>query len=409
MTCRTWVLVVSSLSVWLSACGAPSGTEGTSDGPSSTSTTTETDSSTSDNPTSTDESDSETGDTSDDPPRPERLLMTADWRAKRLSLLDYAAIRDGATTREEALWKSIELEAYEPGPMEAELTPDGSLAVVAISPGFFATGAGTLAGAGPGAVPEGGALLIVEVDTGSVLAELTTAQYPLGIAITADGSAAWTANYGGNGQSGTTVSHIDLDTLTIVEEYEVGPGPEQLAIDGSLAAVNIASDGTVKLFDLGDPNGTLSPGAMTSGDPSWVLHMSGGDRVAVTNSIDPPGYSLVDSSNPLAPVVLDTVEVQGIAYAATYGYDNDQLILTSVSGAGVAIRLFDTTTSELLQQIDAPHVGFPMGLAFDPEAGIAMVPIPGANVLFIADFDTGETRTIEWQDVPGPTYAVLER
>jgi DNA-binding beta-propeller fold protein YncE len=335
--------------------------------------------------------------------------MTADWRAKRISLLDYAAIRDGASTRDAALWKSIELDAYEPGPIEAELSPDGTLAVVAVAPGFFATGAGTLAGAGPGAVPEGGVLLIVELDSGSVLAELETAQYPLGIAITPDGSAAWTANYGGNGQSGTTVSHIDLASLTIVEEFEVGPGPEQIALDGTLAAINVAGDGTVRLFDLGDPTGTLSPGVMVSGDPSWVLHMSGGDRVAVTNSVSPPGYSLIDSSDPLAPVVLDTVEVTGIPYAAAHGYDDDQIVMTSVSGPGVAIRLFDTTTGELLDQIDAPHLGFPLGIAFDAEAGLALVPIPGANVLFLADFDTGETRTIEWQDVPGPTYVALER
>jgi DNA-binding beta-propeller fold protein YncE len=401
---RTLSLVATSM--WLVACPA----EPSQDGASETSTSTGTASS--ESGTSTSESDTSTSetetDTSGDPPRPERLLLTSDWRAKRLSLIDYAALRDGASTREAALWKEIDLADYEPGPIEAELTPDGSLAVVAVSPGFFATGAGTLAGAGPGAVPEGGALLIVELETDSVLAELQTAQYPLGIAITPDGSAAWTANYGGNGQSGTTVSHIDLTSLTIVEEFEVGPGPEQIALDGPLAAINVASDGTVRLFDIGDPMGTLSPGVVVSGDPSWVLHMSGGDRVAVTNSVGPPGYSLIDSSDPLAPVVLDTVQVTGIPYAATYGYNHDQLILTSVSGPGVAIRLFDTTTSELLDQIDAPHLGFPMGLAFDPDAGLAIVPIPGANVLFLADFDTGETRTIEWQDEPGPTYVSLE-
>jgi DNA-binding beta-propeller fold protein YncE len=394
--------------MWLAACSATNAEDGASEGSTgTTATSAETSSESGETDTST--SDTETGtDTEGDPPRPERLLLTSDWRAKRLSLIDYVALRDGASTREDALWKEIDLAGYEPGPIEAELTPDGSLAVVAISPGFFATGAGTLAGAGPGAVPEGGALLIVEIDTGSVLAELQTAQYPLGIAITPDGSAAWTANYGGNGQSGTTVSHIDLESLTIVEEFEVGPGPEQIALDGSLAAINVAGDGTVRLFDVGDPAGTLSPGVVVSGDPSWVLHMSGGDRVAVTNSVGPPGYSLIDSSDPLAPVVLDTVEVTGIPYGGTYGYDHDQLILTSVSGPGVAIRLFDTTTSELLDQIDAPHLGFPMGLAFDPDAGLAIVPIPGANVLFLADFDTGETRAIDWQDVPGPTYVALE-
>jgi hypothetical protein len=394
--------------MWLAACSATNAEDGASEGSTgTTATSAETSSESGETDTST--SDTETGtDTEGDPPRPERLLLTSDWRAKRLSLIDYVALRDGASTREDALWKEIDLAGYEPGPIEAELTPDGSLAVVAISPGFFATGAGTLAGAGPGAVPEGGALLIVEIDTGSVLAELQTAQYPLGIAITPDGSAAWTANYGGNGQSGTTVSHIDLESLTIVEEFEVGPGPEQIALDGSLAAINVAGDGTVRLFDVGDPAGTLSPGVVVSGDPSWVLHMSGGDRVAVTNSVGPPGYSLIDSSDPLAPVVLDTVEVTGIPYGGTYGYDHDQLILTSVSGPGVAIRLFDTTTSELLDQIDAPHLGFPMGLAFDPDAGLAIVPIPGANVLFLANFDTGETRAIDWQDVPGPTYVALE-
>jgi DNA-binding beta-propeller fold protein YncE len=411
MTCRTLVLVGSSW-MWLAACSGASGNDDANDGSTSTSTsngeTTETEaSSTSDSEASTDEAETGT-DTNEDPPRPERLLLTADWRAKRISLLDYAAIRDGASTRDAALWKSIELEAYEPGPIEAELTPDGSLAVVAIGPGFFASGIGGLAGAGPGSIPEGGALLIVDVDSGSVLAELETAQYPLGIAITQDGSAAWTANFGGNGQSGTTLSHIDLGTLTIVEEIEVGPGPEQIAFDGPLAAINVASDGTVRLFDLADPVGTLSPGVVVSNDPSWVLHMSGGDRVAVTNSLGPPGYSLLDTSDPLAPVVLDTIEVVGIPYAATYGYNDDQILMTSVAGLSVAIQLYDTTTGELLQQIDAPYLGFPLGIAFDAEAGLALVPIPGVNVLFLADFDTGETRTIEWQELPGPTYVALE-
>lgn len=409
VTCRTLCFVMSSW-MGLAACSGPSEQGDASDGSTSTSNggTTQTDTSTSDSETSTGES--ETGvDTSEDPPRPERVLVTADWRAKRLSLLDYTALRDGASTRDEALWKTIELDAYEPGPMEVELTPDGSLAVVAVSPGFFDTGAGTLAGAGPGAVPVGGVLLIVELDSGSVLAELDTAQYPLGIAITADGSAAWTANHGGNGQSGVTISHIDLGTLTIVEEFELGAGPEQIAIDDQLAVIALDGDGTVRLFDLADPTGTLSTGAFASDDPSFVLHMSGGGRAIVTNSFGPPGYSLIDTSNPLAPVVLDTVDVGGIQYAATYGYNDDQLLMTAVSGSGVAIRLFDTTTSELLDQIDAPYLGFPMGIAFDPEAGLAIVPIPGANVLFLADFDTGETRAIEWQELPGPTYVALER
>ncbi|HLT39431.1 MAG TPA: hypothetical protein VK034_24275, partial [Enhygromyxa sp.] len=83
-----------------------------------------------------------TGDGDGDPPRPDRIAVTADWRARRLSLLDYASLRDGADSREAALWKAIELPDHEPGPLEVELTPDGSLAVVAVAPGFFAGSGG---------------------------------------------------------------------------------------------------------------------------------------------------------------------------------------------------------------------------------------------------------------------------
>lgn len=348
---------------------------------------------------------SETGD--DPAPRPERLLLSADWRAKRLSLLDYAALRDGAATRDEALYETIELDAWEPGPLEAELSPDGTTAVVAIAPGFFAGAAGGLAGAGPGTVPEGGALLIVDIETKTVLAELETAQYPMGIAFTDDGGAAWTANYGGNGQSGSTVSHIDLASLTIVEELDVGPNPEQLDIDGSLVIVNTAGDGSVRVFDLTDAAGTMSAPLFVSNDPSWVLHL-GGARAIATNSLGPPGYSLIDIADPAAPALLETIEVTGIPYAATHGYVESEIIISIIAGTSTALQLYDTDTGTLTDEIEISAVGFPLGIAFAPEDGLAFVPIPGANVLAVADFETGEHRVIPWQGEPGPTYVSLE-
>jgi DNA-binding beta-propeller fold protein YncE len=351
----------------------------------------------------------ETGtDTEGDPPRPARLLMTSDWRAKRLSLLDYTALRDGAQTREEALWKTIELDAWEPGPLEAELSPDGSTAVVAVGPGFFASAIGGLVGAGQGTIPAGGAVLIVDLDTGSVLAEIDTASYPMGIVISDDGSSAWTANFGGNGQSGSTISHIDLVSHTIVEEIEVGPGPEQLDLLGSRAIVNTAGDGSIRLFDTGDPLATLSPSLVTSSDSSWVLHLAGGTRAAVINSLGPPGYSLVDTSDPQSPMVLETVEVTGIPYAATRGRDDSEIVMTVLAGTTLELHLYDTDTAELLVQIEAEVIGLPLGLAFDPDDELALVPVPGSDVLVIADIAAGDYRTVPWQDEPGPTYVALE-
>lgn len=356
---------------------------------------------------SSSESESETGSTTDDPsPRPARLLLTSDWLGKRLSLLDYAALRDGATAREQALWRTIELPDHEPGPLEAELGPDGNLIVASIAPGFFAGAGGALAGAGT--VPEGGALLIIEVESGTILAELETASYPMGLAFSEDGGEVWTANYGGNGQSGTSVSRIDLTSLTIVEELEVGPGPEQLDISGSLALVNTAGDGAVRMFELADPLATLSPPLVTSSDSSWVLQLPVADRAVVINSLGPPGYSLLDTQDPLAPTVLDTIEVVGIPYAGTFGFEANQILLTAITGTSVAVELFDTSTGEQLEQLEIPALGFPLGIAADPIDRVVFVPVAGANVLAVVDFIAQEVRMLDWQDVSGPTYVALE-
>ena len=405
---RRSIVLLSLASVALLGCKTPAAEAGEDSGESGTSAA---DSSSGETtlPTDTGTGTETTTDTEGDPARPERLVMTSDWRAKRLSLLDYAALRDGAQTRDEALWKTIELGAYEPGPLEAELTPDGTLAVVAVGPGFFAGAVGGLAGAGQGTVPEGGALLIVEVDTGTVLAELETAQYPMGIAITDDSSAAWTANYGGNGQSGTTMSHIDLASLSIVEEFDIGPSPEQLALNGELAIINTAGDGSVRLFGINDPVGTMSAPVIVSNDPSWVLFVGPGDSEAiVVNSIGPPGYSLLDISDPSTPAVLDTVEVVGIPYAAARGSTDTQIIMSVLVGTEVSLHRYDTTTSTLIDQIDIPALGFPLGIVFEPADELAFVPIPGADLLVIADFGAGDYREIPWQDEPGPTYVALE-
>lgn len=351
----------------------------------------------------------ETG--SPDPPRPDRLVVTADWRAHRLSLVDYGALRDGAESREAALWKSVELPDHEPGPLEVELTPDGGRAVVAVAPGFFAGSAGALIGAGPGSIPEGGSLLVVELDSGEILAELDTAQHPMGIVISPDGARAWTANYGGNGEMGSTVSEIDLDALSVVADYEVGPNPEQLDLDpaGELAIVNTAGDGGVRLFATADPGGTLSSSLMVSGDPSWVLLLDdGSERAVSTNSLGPPGYSLIDVADPGAPALIEQVEFSGVPYAGAPGLAPNELIMTALTGTEVALLRYDLDSGEILQQIAIPGVGFPLGLAVDPSDELALVPMPGINALAVIDLTTEDVRILDWQDAPGPTYLALE-
>ena len=351
----------------------------------------------------------ETGETEGDPPRPARIAVTADWRAKRLSLLDYASLRDGATTRDAALWKSIELPDHEPGPIEVELTPDGSLAVVAAGPGFFAGSGATLVGLDPTDVPVGGALLIVEIDSGTILAELETAQYPLGIAIAPDGSTAWTANFGGNGQNGTTMSVVDLGSFTITEELEIGAGLQQLDLsaDGSLAIINTGT--AIRVFETAQASATLSPAVPVSDDPSGVLLLEDGmDRAVAINSLGPPGYSVIDVADPAAPVVTDTITVTGVPYATAPGRTPTEVLIPVFTGLAISLQMFDIDTAEVVEQIDVPITGLPLGIVFEPDDELALVPVPGTNALIVADFASGEHRVLDWQDPAGPTYVTLE-
>jgi DNA-binding beta-propeller fold protein YncE len=406
--------VLGPLPLLALGCPAASG-EDTGDTQASETTASETQASTeTGSPTETGdtgETASETSDTDGDPPRPARIAVTADWRSKRLSLLDYAALRDGATSRDAALWKTIELPDHEPGPIEVELTPDGQLAVVAVGPGFFGGTAGALIGLAPGELPDEGALLVVDVDTSTILAEFETAQYPLGIVISADGTEAWTANYGGTGQSGTTLSRIDLGSLSIVEEYTVGPNPEQvdLSADGSLGIINTAGDGSVRVFSTADPNASLSPPLYVANDPSWVLFLEDGmDRAVSINSLGAPGYSLIDVADPAAPVVLDTVVVTGVAYAAAPGRTTNEILLSVYAGDTTTLEMFDVDTGEVVDQIEVPAPGFAMGIVFEPVDEIALVPLLGENALVVADFKTGDHQLIDWQTELGPTYVTLE-
>jgi hypothetical protein len=132
------------------------------------------------------------------------------------------------------------------------------------------------------------------------------------------------------------------------------------------------------------------------------------DRALTVNSIGMPGYTLVDTADPQALASLDEVVISGIAYAGTTGYAANEVLLPIIAGGSVLLQHYDVDTGELLQEIEAPVSGFPLGLVFDATDGVALVPIPGANVLMVADLGSGEQRLIDWQDEPGPTYVAFD-
>ena len=340
-----------------------------------------------------------------------RVMITADWRSKTLSICDFDLLAAGAQTRDEILVETVDLSAYEPGPIEVELTPDATSAVVSVSPGFFDGIVGTTLGITD--IPLQGTQLVVDIATATVVAEVPTAHVPMGIAISPDGARAYTANFGIEGAVGSTITIVDLQTLTVVEDVEVGPRPEQISIstDGTLGIVSLdGDDAAVRVFQTADVAGTISDRLHTAGDPSDVDFIAGTSLAVVANSIDPSNYSVLDVSDPSAPVIaFDSEAPGGFPYGATPIPGTTHFLMTIANDA-IEYHRIDAASNPPTTVWESVLDGvrsFPLGIAVAADAGLAVSGALGANVLVVVELDGGTARTIPWQTEPGPTYVAI--
>lgn len=338
-----------------------------------------------------------------------RLVVTADWLNQSLTLLDYTKLIDGESDAAASIVRTIDLSDWEPGPLEIELTPDGNTAVVSVAPGFF-NGFSII---GSPDVPPGGTLLIVDLETGEA-ESIQTEHVPMGIAISPDGTLAYTANYGTNDAPGDSLSVIDLAAREVVLEVTVGSRPEQvtLSADGTLGAVNLTSGG-VRVFQTSDVAGTLTDPVATGTDPSDLTFLDGNDSLFVANSMS-LNATLLDTSDPSAPVFVQNYILQGgVPYGLTF-VPSRSLILAPMSPLtpGLPANLTtvevdgDTLTPLLPDQL--PGSTFPLTAAVDSDGDFAFVAHVSDNQLSIIDLETGESRSISWLTELGPSYAAVQ-
>jgi len=336
------------------------------------------------------------------------FVVTADWLNKTLSVFDYDALVEG-TDSEDALLRTIDLDVWNPGPLEIEITPDGSKAVVASSPGFFDGDGITNGLVGSPVVPPGGALLIVDLDSGDVV-EVATSDVPMGIAISADGTTAYTANYGTIDEAGNTMSIVDIEARVVTDEVTFGGRPEQVVLSpsGDLGVINIAgTNGGIHVFETSDPEGTLSPLVAAGNDPSDVTFLGDDTRVAVANSFS-FDVTLIDTSIPSAPVAIESFLIEGgVPYGLTYVPERDQIL--APTGTGANLVTIDIDGDTLVPSEPEPLAGgaFPLTVAIDPSESFAFVAHIEDQTMSIVDLDSGETRGISWLEGPGPAYVAV--
>ncbi|HSN81976.1 MAG TPA: hypothetical protein VLS88_05325 [Polyangiales bacterium] len=348
----------------------------------------------------------------DDEPTPAlRRVVTADWLNQSLTVLDYAKLVDGQSAATEAIVDTIDLSAWEPGPIEVELTPDGNTAVVSVGPAFF-DGLPSLVG-GPD-IPAGGALLIVDLESGAA-DEVQTEDVPLGIAVSPDGTRAYTANYGTDGARGDSLSVIDIPGRRIIEEIAVGNGPEQVALspDGSLGILNVVSRGGVRVFQTSDVAGTMTDVIPTGNDPSDVSFLDGNDRAVVANTFSFT-VTLIDTSDPTSPRVIDDVSLgTGVPYGLTYVASRAEILApTGATAPGFPTSLITIArngdTLSAAAPLQLPGENFPLVAAADSEGAFAFVAHIVDHELSIIELATGQIRSIQWLSAPGPSYVAIQ-
>jgi len=340
-----------------------------------------------------------------------RRVVTADWLNQSLTVLDYDTLIDGQSDAAAAILDTIDLSLWEPGPIEVELTPDGKTAVVSVGPAFF-DGLPSLVGR-PQIAP-GGTLLIVDLETGAA-DEIQTRDVPLGIAVSPDGMRAYTANYGTDGARGASLSVIDIPGRRVIEEVDVGGGPEQVALspDGSLGIVNVASRNGIRVFQTSDVAATLSDVLPTGSDPSDVSFLDGNDRAVVANSFS-FDVTLIDTSDPASPRVIDNVPIaMGVPYGLTYVSSRDELLApTGATAPDVPTHLVtiarDGDVLTPAAPLELAGENFPLVAAADSAGGFGFVAHIVDHQLSIVELATGRVRAIEWLTEAGPSYVAVQ-
>ncbi len=345
-----------------------------------------------------------------------RLLVTADWLNRTLSLVDLDALVDGAATRDEVLVASIDLSAYSPGPLVAEITPDGKTALVSISAGFFALPLANIL-IGGATIPAGtGQLIFIDLESRQVVGEVVTGDHPTDIMITKDGTRAFVGHFS---QSYVTV--VDVAARAVIENVEVGFFSEELDQDdtGTVAAVSYSAAGNFRTFGTADMAGTLSPEVVLTGDAAGVAFFPGTKAafmVEAPNVLngDPAGYNVMDVSDPTSPVMLDEVRFENdpvIQYPAFSVPDRGTVMLPVTLEGKMMLREYalEDGKAVLTRTIDtgAPSTLFPAFSGVADGQGHVICPLPNEQLLTVTDLETEQSFSVPWGTAAGPTGVAI--
>jgi hypothetical protein len=346
-------------------------------------------------------------------PLPDKLALVTDWAQGTLSIVDYEKLLAKDSTRQSATVRTIDLSEYPPGPFDVAITPDRKQALVSCSTNFFVSGADSLILGS--ALPAGnGGLVLVDLERAEVVKEIGDIQNPTTIAFTKDGKRAVVVGFG-PGQLGASGSLevVDLAKQEVVQSVTVGTFPEELALDetGEVGMFSFGTQGQLRAFLPSDPS-KLSPEITLPGDTAGLAFFPGTKIVFAIQAVDilgtlgggsaNGGYTIVDASDPLAPVVTDDVRLEEspVGYPVTAA-PNRGTVLTAVTVKGrLVLREYglEAGKAKLVNSFDlAPSndIFAALSVTYDGDH-TALLTWPRKQQVIAVDLTSTDVRTIDW-------------
>lgn len=331
-----------------------------------------------------------------------RHALVSDWLNHRLDLIDIAKLEQGAG-RDDALIKSLDLSAYEQGPLNAEVTPDGKLALVSLSDGFFGL---PFAGSAIGAtsVPNGpGRVLFIDLDSFEVAGEVLGGDGPMGISFVENATKAVIPHFG---QENLTV--VDIATRQVVEEVPVGIYGEEIAVDdsGEVGIFSYSAAGNVRTFATDDVTGTLSAAVELEGDAAGVAFFPGTKIAYVVQTKVPViavgGHSVIDVSDPASPVVLEDFRSADspVAYPAAPVPDRGSVVVPTANNGTMQLLEIELTSAGTINLVQTIPLGTAMtfgayGAVVDENERV-LLSVPGQKKIVVADLVSGTAYDVPW-------------
>lgn len=231
---------------------------------------------------------------------------------------------------------------------------------------------------------------LINLESGEVIATLATGEGPHEVGISPNGKFGLVTNYGGRGQSGHTLTLIDIPGAKVVKtidlgEYRAPHGVEW--IDNETAAITVEANQALIVVDI--KSGAVSKSIGTDQQTSHMVALAPDGQRAYTSNMGSGSVTAMDvGTGKLLKIIATGKGAEGITVSPLNGH------IWVTNRADDTLTILDGETFQPVKEI--PSKGFPIRATATPKGQI-LVTRARAGELAIYDAATfKETRTVSF-------------